>query len=270
MIVVADIGGSNMRVAVSDARGILEEPFVCDTPADFDTAVAIFAKTARNMARGRPITGAAVGVAGILSRNRRALLKAPHLRGWENKNIADAFESALGVPIRFENDAALGALGEAVFGAGSGVSILAYIAVGTGVGGARVVDGKIDRTTFGFEMGHMKLGVGADAPEWEELVSGSGLGKKYGKPSSEIKDLSIWNECADAFALGLYNTILHWSPERIVLGGALFNECAIPLARVKITLHSINTALPILPEIRLSKLGDKSVLYGALTVATVS
>ncbi|MBI4065787.1 ROK family protein [Candidatus Kaiserbacteria bacterium] len=266
MIVVADIGGSHMRVAISDAHGSLEKPLIYGTPADFDTAVATFAKMARDAARGRPITGGAVGIAGLLSADRRTLLRAPHLLKWENKNIADAFGDMLGVPFSFENDAAFGALGEAKYGAGADVSILAYIAVGTGIGGARIVDGKIDHSAFGFEVGHQRLGVGENAPEWEELVSGSALGKKFGKPSSEIKDTAVWNECADIFAIGLYNAILHWSPQRVVLGGALFNEGSIPLARVKSAFHSINTALPILPDLRLASLGDKSVLYGALAL----
>ena len=268
MILVADIGGSHMRVAVGDSSGSLEEPSVCDTPAEFETAVEVFADIARDIARDRPITGGVIGIAGLLSPDRQILLKSPHLRKWEGENITEAFSQTVGVPILFENDAAFGALGEAVSGAGMGVSILAYIAVGTGVGGARVVDSKIDRTAFGFEMGHQRLGIGADAPEWEELVSGSGLGKKYGKPSSDIKDANIWNEVADNFATGLYNAILHWSPERVVLGGALFNEHAIPLGRVKTTLHSINTALPELPDVRLAKLGDRSVLYGAVSLAS--
>ncbi len=270
MIITADIGGSHMRVAVSDSPGSLEEPSICDTPAEFETAVTVFADKMREIAKGRPITGGAVGIAGLLSKNREVLLKSPHLRGWEGKNVAEAFSKATGVPVRFENDVALGALGEAVNGAGAGVSILSYIAVGTGVGGARVVDGKIDRSTFGFEMGHQRLGVGLNAPEWEELVSGSGLGEKYGKPSSEITDPAIWNECADNFAVGLYNAILHWSPERVVLGGALFNEGAIPLERVKTTLHSINNALPELPDIQLAKLGDRSGLYGAIILAKIN
>ena len=267
MILTADIGGSHMRIAMSDAPGKLEKPFICDTPARFEMAVVTFANLAREAAHGCPITGGVVGIAGLLSADRKALLRAPHLRDWENKNIAETFSNTLGVSIRFENDAALGALGEATFGAGTGVSILAYITVGTGVGGARVIDRQIERSMFGFEMGHQLLGTGLDAPEWEELVSGSGLDKKYGKPSSEITDTAIWNECADNFAIGLYNSILHWSPERVVLGGALFNEGAIPLERVKTTLHSINTALPVLPDIRLAKLGDRSGLYGALALA---
>ncbi len=268
MIIVADIGGSHMRIAASDAPDSFEEPVIFDTPAEFDAAVAAFASAARDLARGRPITGGVVGLAGLLSRDRQTLLRSPHLRGWEGKQVVNEFSQALGASVRFENDVALGALGEAQRGAGAGVSIVAYVAAGTGVGGARVVDGRLDRTAFGFEIGHQLLGTDANAPEWEALVSGSGLLQRYGKPSSEITDSAIWNECADHFTHGLYNTILHWSPERVVLGGSLFlKPNTIPLERVQTTLRSIASALPELPDIQLAMLGNHSGLYGALVLA---
>lgn len=267
MNIVVDIGGTHLRIAASDAPDTIGEPVILDTPADFDAAVAVFANTARDLARGRPITGGAVGIAGLLSPNRQTLLRAPHLQGWVGRNIADAFSQALGAPVRFENDVALGALGEATRGAGVGASIVAYIAVGTGVGGVRVIDGRLDRTAFGFEVGHQLLGANANAPEWESLVSGSGMQQRYGKLPSEITDPAIWNECADHFAYGLYNTLLHWSPERVVLGGALFRLNIIPLERVLATLTSINTALAELPDIQPAALGDRSGLYGALALS---
>ena len=264
MILVADIGGSHTRLSINDVPDSLEEPIVYDTPADFNDAISTFARAAMDISKGRPITSGVVGIAGTLSADRRVLLRSPHLRGWENRDVAATFGQAIGAPVRFENDVALGALGEATRGAGVGASIIAYVAVGTGVNGARVVDGKIDVTALGFEIGHQRLDIGADAQELEELVSGSALFTKYGRPASEITDPDIWNECADILAIGLYNTILHWSPERIVLGGSLLlGTHGIPVERVNTALQSINTALPALPEIRLAALGDSSVLSGA-------
>lgn len=269
MKIIADIGGTHMRIAAVAAPDVFEEPTILDTPAEFDTAITIFADTVRKIAKGRPIVSGVVGIAGLLSTDHQTLLKAPHLRGWEGKNVVSEFGHALGVPLRFENDAALGALGEARHGAGTDASILAYVTVGTGVGGARVVDGHIDRAIFGFEIGHQRLGTNAEAPEWEELVSGSGIAQRYGKDPSEVTDPAVWEECADHFAHGLYNTILHWSPERIVLGGSLFlKQNPIPLKRVQTTLHSIASALPELPEIRLAALGNYSGLHGALILAS--
>lgn len=268
MIIVGDIGGSHMRIAASTEPDSFEEPVVCDTPKEFDAAVAACKEAVEQAARGRPITSGMLGVAGLLSPDRTVVLRAPHLKGWEGKNAAEAFSAALGAPVRLENDVALGALGEAYSGAGRGAPIVAYIAVGTGVGGARVVNGRIDPTALGFEIGHQLLGIGTNAPEWESLVSGSGLERRYGMPSTQLTDPAAWEASADHFAYGLYNTILHWSPQRVVLGGSLFLHKSIPLARVKATLRSIATALPELPEIHLAAHGDHAGLYGALVLAT--
>ena len=271
MIIVADIGGSRMRIAVSDAPDSFEEPVIVATPASFDEAVATFAETVRDLAQGRPVTGGTVGVPGLLSPDRQTLLRAPNLPDWAGRNVVEAFSQAVGAPIRFENDAMLGALGEAHYGAGKGAHILAYVTVGTGVGGGRVVDGRLDPVAHGSEIGHQRLGTGPDAPEWEALVSGSGLQAKYGKPASEIDDPIVWERCADDFALGLYNTILEWSPDRVVLGGTGFTGTrAISLERVRTTFRIIATALPELPNIKLATLGDRSGLYGALALTTAS
>lgn len=267
MIIIADIGGTHMRIAGSDTHDSFEEPIIFDTPAEFDAAVELFANTARDIAHGRTITGGVVGVAGLVSANRQTLLKAPHLRNWEGKEVAAAFGSAIGAPVRLENDAALAAIGEAQHGAGKDARIIAYVTVGTGIGGARIVDGHIDHAALGFEIGHQRLGSDTDAPEWEAFASGSGLEKRYGKPSRELTDSAIWQECADHFAVGLYNTILHWSPDRVVLGGALFTEKAISLERVHETLRTVATALNDIPEIRLATLGDYPGLYGALALS---
>ncbi len=264
MKIIADIGGTHLRIAASAAADSFEDPVVFDTPAGFDAAVELFANGVREVARGRAVTDSVIGIAGLLSADRRTLLKSPHLPNWEKKDIAAAFGSALGTSVRLENDAALAALGEARRGAGKGAGIIAYVTVGTGIGGARIVDGHIDRAAFGFEIGHQRLGSDVHAPEWEAFASGSGLEKRYGKSSRELIDPAIWQECADHFAVGLHNTILHWSPDRVVLGGSLFREEAISLERVMKTLAVTTTALTDIPEVRLAELGDYSGLYGAL------
>ena len=263
MIIIADIGGTRMRIAASDELGSFEEPVAFDTPSGFDDALGLFTDSVREIAHGRPIAGGIVGIAGLVSADRQTLLKAPHLQAWIGKDIAAAFGRAIGAPVRLENDAALAALGEAQQGAGAGAGIVAYVTAGTGIGGARIVDGSIDRSAFGFEIGHQRLGSDMDAPEWETFASGSGLEKRYGKTASALTDPAIWEACADHFAIGLYNTILHWSPDRVVLGGSLFVKEAIPLERVRATLRAAATALEDIPEIRLATLGDRSGLYGA-------
>jgi predicted NBD/HSP70 family sugar kinase len=166
-----------------------------------------------------------------------------------------------------ENDAALCGLGENKYGAGKGSSIMAYLTVSTGVNGVRIVDGKIDRSTEGFEIGGQYLSHGDTLETFEELVSGSAIHKKYGMHPRDIpKDSHIWEDLARITAIGVHNIILEWSPDTIVLGGSMFNDIGIPVARVEEHLKTIMHKFTTIPRVVHSELKDDGGLYGALAL----
>ena len=167
-----------------------------------------------------------------------------------------------------ENDTALVGLGEATSGAGLGKSIVAYITVSTGVGGVRIVDGKIDRNSFGFEPGHQVIlpngsscncgGIG----HLETLVAGFYLERTYKQKPEDIKDPEVWDEVAKYLGLGLCNSIVHWSPDIVVLGGAVMKS--VDLEKVKVYLKEYLTIFPQPPDLVPAKFDADGGLYGAL------
>jgi predicted NBD/HSP70 family sugar kinase len=78
------------------------------------------------------------------------------------------------------------------------------------------------------------------------------------------KDHPLWEESARILAYGLHNTILHWSPERVALGGSMMNEIGIPLARVRFHLEAIRNKFPRIPDMVHGELKDQGGLWGAL------
>jgi predicted NBD/HSP70 family sugar kinase len=267
MIVVADIGGTSTRVAASVDGTSYADPIVFTTVTDnFDTGIAKLVETVRAASGGAAIETFVVGVPGTLSKDKSTLLFAPHLPAWKDKNVQEALRMALDTHVYLENDAALGALGEAVAGAGVGAGIVAYIAVGTGIGGAKVIHGRLDETAQGFEIGHQILGAEGSAKEFEELVSGSTIVSEQHKMANEITDPAVWDTYARYFAIGLYNTILEWSPERVVLGGSIPKENQLSIPLIQKHLTEINRALPKLPELVYAKLPFPG-LSGALIFA---
>jgi hypothetical protein len=80
------------------------------------------------------------------------------------------------------------------------------------------------------------------------------------------KDSPVWEELSNILAFGLYNSLLHWSPDRVVLGGSMFNEIGISADRVKEHIDEINVKLPEIPDIVHSALGDFGGLYGGLAL----
>lgn len=255
-----------MRFAVSNDGKTFGEPRVVRTPVDnFEEGMRQFGEIARELAGGEKIMAVAGGVAGTLDKEHAVLLCAPNMSGWVEKQLKKRLEEIFRVPVYLENDAALAGLGEASMGAARGYKIAAYITVSTGVGGVRIVDGAIDRNASGFEIGHQIINYDGDVKTLEEYVSGSALLRRFGKKSEEIMDPEIWEEMAQLLTYGLGNTIFHWSPEVVVLGGPLIIQSPFPFESFKQHLtESVFAVLSSVPEIKKAELGDQSGLYGAL------
>ena len=265
MFIVSDIGGTRTRVAGSRDLDGFGEPAIFDTPQDYRAALDRLMRAIENIGQGEQIENIAIGAPGVISRDRRTLIHAPNLPKWDGAAIAKDVEGALGAPAILENDAALVGLGEATVGAGKGAAIIAYITISTGVNGVRIVDGEIDRATYGFEIGEQYLGIDAKAHTFEELVSGRAINERFGLHPRELgKAHPVWEELAQVTARALHNTIAYWSPERIVIGGSMMNEIGISIDRIRTHLEALPRKNPSLPELVHAILGDVGGLRGGL------
>lgn len=264
MFLVFDIGGTHMRVARSHDRNSFDmEPVVVPTPPRFDDGIERFADLARRLLGEQPCTAIAGGIAGPLNGEKRVLEAAPNLPDWVGKPLADELQRVVGTKeIYIENDAAIAGLGEANRGAGKGSNIVAYMSVGTGVGGARIVDGAIDKNAYGFEPGHQimdEFGV-----RLEDLVGGRHLEEKYKKRPLEIFDEQVWNEAARNLSRGVANVILLWSPHIVVIGGAL--AAKIPFRTLTRETHAAIEIFTRKPQIVPARFGDRAGLEGGLAL----
>lgn len=281
MYILFDIGGTNMRVALSRDGETFEEPRKIPTPADFDMGILAFKDLVNEVTGGMPIVAAGGGVAGkLLCTHGRgemhtcsAILNSPHLAGWNGKGLQSSLKAALGCPVFIQNDSAIVGLGEAVYGAGKDYEIVAYVTISTGIGGVRIVSKEIDVSAMGFEPGHQIIdaggalserSVGGRGSDFEGLVSGSAITARYGKKPYEITDEAFWDEMARLASYGLANTLLHWSPDVLVIGGSMMNKIGIPIERIAVYLKGNLSIYPELPVVLHSALEDNGGLYGAL------
>jgi predicted NBD/HSP70 family sugar kinase len=160
------------------------------------------------------------------------------------------------------NDAALVGLGEAVFGAGKGHDIVAYITISTGVGGARIVHGTIDSAIASFEIGHTIIDKDHDV---ESLISGGALEKRFGKPSKEVHDVAVWEKVHHYAGIFGANTIMYWSPSVIVYGGPVMNDLHIEIIEKEAKHYlSMYDTVPLFVRGTLKDFGG---LYGALALS---
>lgn len=271
MYLVFDIGGTNMRVAVSSDGQTIKASKVVSTPKDFDTGIQTLKQIADELSSGEKIEKVAGGVAGPLDKEKSTLVAGPHMEAWVQKPLKISLEKTFSVPVILEHEADLQGLTEGTQGAGQGYNIVGYLNIGTGIASTRIVDGKIDRKSQAFEAGHQIIvpdGNPCDCGgkgHLEAYVSGSGIEKTYGKKGEEIEDPKIWDEVARYLAVGLNNITVLWSPDVVVLGGTVTKS--IPLDKVKMYLKDFLFIFPKPPQIVPAKLGDSAGLLGALLIS---
>lgn len=257
-----------MRVAVSSDGHSLKEWRIEAMPQTFDAGIARLRQCADSLCGGEKIRAVCGGFAGPFDRGRTALLSGEHISDWVGKPIKSELEKLFDAPVYLENDAALAGLGEAIFGAGKGEEIVAYLTISTGVGGARITKGKIDASAMGFEPGYQIIDAGRcffperDARRLRRYISGTALGEHYGKPAQEIKDPAAWERVAELLAIGLQNTIVYWSPDIIVLGGAVMQSISLEAVRWHLKAGLKRFLEP--PPVVGAALGDLSGIWGGL------
>ncbi len=265
MYIVADVGGTKTRIAASTDLNSFSEPVIVPTPADYDAGLAHMKDSMLRVAGGEAIQCVSVGLPGVLSRDKRSLRTIANLPSWNNRDFADDIENAVGGATFLENDADQVGLGEAVYGAGKGASIVAYLTVSTGVGGTRIVDGEIDRSFDGYEPGGQYVSMHEPLRNLEDMISGKAIHKRSGiHPEQHGKAHPIWPELAKILGFGIHNAIVFWSPERVVIGGSIMSEVGIQIDAVRDEVARILTKFPTAPEIVHASLGDVGGLWGGM------
>jgi glucokinase len=245
LILAADVGGTQMRAALVDADGCVLVRETAPTPADADVPGALTDLIARvGATAGRSeVSHAVVGLPGAVDYEAGRLLSAPNLpRGWPDSLSAGQLSDELGFHVHVANDADLAAVGEAAFGAGTGIDdVVAYITVSTGIGAGLVDKGRLlhGRHSFG-EFGHSVI----DWRAWheglpgtlEELASGSGLARQAREGGLGLLDAqavleaacnddvgarTIWEDAVAACAAGVCNLVMAFAPHTVIVGGGI-------------------------------------------------
>ncbi|WP_182544925.1 ROK family protein [Halosaccharopolyspora lacisalsi] len=182
LTVGVDVGGTSVRASVVDPQGAVLKTARVPTPDSVPALDAAIVEAVRGLVRDYPVTAVGLAVAGFVSADRRVVRFAPHL-AWRHVAVADRIAEQLELPVVLEHDANAAALAEQRFGAAEGARVAALVALGTGIGGALVLDGEVYRGAHGVapELGHLRLvPQGRPCPCgkrgcWERYCSGTAL-----------------------------------------------------------------------------------------------
>jgi glucokinase len=279
MITLAiDIGGTKFSMAVFDGEQMVRrESRATDAaggPAWMSARIAEITGAWRGEFR---FDRCGIGFGGPVDFRAQRVLLSTHVGGWSGFPLCAFVAEAAGAPVIMDNDANVGAIGEAEFGAGRGFSPLFYMTLSTGIGGAIYEDGRVWRgaDSSGGEIGHLTIRPGG--PQclcgahgcYERMCCGLWLERDHGRPAIELlRDPAFVARYVVDLALGLKACIMLLNPARIVIGGGIpkaGDALFVPLrAELRRQITDWSTArIDVVP----AALGDDSVLYGALALA---
>lgn len=222
-----------------------------------------------------------IGFGGPVDFPSQTVALSTHVGGWSDTPLTAMLEARYSVSVVMDNDANVGALGEGVYGAGRGFRPLFYMTLSTGIGGGILLaDGSLHRgaNSYGGEIGH--LTVLPEGPDclcgsngcFERMCCGLWLERDYGKTAEQLmKDPAFVERYVVNLARGLKACLMLLNPARIVIGGGISkagDALFVPLRqelRRQVTSWS-RAQIDVVP----AELGDDSVLYGALALASTT
>jgi len=169
-VVGIDLGATKIALGLIDPQNrVVARQRVPTAPLDGpDAAVARMAQAIDalkgTLPAGANLSGVGICSPGPLDHRTGMLLDPPNLTGWINVPLRQMLVDRLGLPVTLEHDAKAAALGEYHYGAGRGERDMVYIVVGTGVGSALILDGKVHRgrNNSAGEVGHITIRTAGD------------------------------------------------------------------------------------------------------------
>lgn len=255
-----DLGGTTMTAVVTGAGASLRAEAHGETGDHADpgavldrvAALAREAMAAAGVSRGE-LVGAGIGLPGEVEPDRGLFRSSPILPTWRDVSVARLLGQRLGFAVGTENDANATLLGEWAFGAAGGADPVLLLTLGTGIGGAVLVDGRILRGHRGSagEIGHLSidprgprcwcgnhgcLGLLASTTALVEtyrreagLASADGLAVAEAWHLGDDAAATALDQMCDALAAGIAAAAVVLAPQRVVLFGGVLGGLGDPL-----------------------------------------
>ncbi len=240
-----EAGGTKMVCAIGDENGTIFEQVSIPTTVPDETMPKIV-----DYFKDKNIEALGIACFGPVDVRKESptygyIVKTPK-KAWVDFDIMGTLKRALGVPTGFDTDVNGSLLGEVTWGAGRGLTDVAYITIGTGLGGGIMSGGQLIHGMLHPEIGHVKM-IPAPGDTYkghcpfhgsclEGMACGLAIEDRWGKPGKDLVDVpEVWEYESDYIAQGIVMLLLTVSPQRIILGGGVMHQMQLfPLIRAKV------------------------------------
>jgi glucokinase len=301
-VIGADIGGTNLRLALADAAGAIVGRWSASTAGagNAETVlglmrVGVDALLAEALLTEDSLSAIAAGAPGITNVDSGVVIATSYLLGWRDVPFRELLETEFGVPAIVDNDVNMAAIGECSAGIARGARDFVFLAIGTGVGAGIVLNGQVHRGSIWMagEIGYMLVPGTSDAPvergepgALEGMVGGEGIKAQWKSRWSESlttlpKDAratqifdhalegnalaqEVLQLAARTLAYAIYNTSLILNSPLFVLGGGVGIHPALGDA-TRVVLDQRRAQIQ--PTLVHSSLGADAQLIGAIHLA---
>jgi glucokinase len=296
VVIALDVGGTGMKCALVRPTGVVHHaerhPTLASRGPEAVTAniLDIAAGLAdRARADGLDPVAAGVAVPGVVDETTGTAVWSSNV-GFRDVPLRDLVAERLGVPAALGHDVRVGGMAEARLGAGRAQPHVLFIAIGTGIAAAHVVDGRAFAGAHGAagEVGHVivrpggpRCGCGARGC-LESVASASAIGRRYAELSGiadaaafdvaarsaagEPLATAVWRDAVEALADGLLTAQALYDAGIVVLGGGLAEAGEALLAPLRTALDQRLT-FHRMPRVVRAALGDTAGCLGAALLA---
>lgn len=287
-VVGIDIGGSAIKLGRYDTGGHCYQSLTVATPqpATSESVVMQIVNSLPQIAPDVKSLGAVgVGLPGPVDGTGRISQIAINLSNWKNVPLADLLEQKIGLPVILANDANCAGLGEVWLGAGQGLRNAIVLTLGTGVGGAIILNGELFTGHYGAagELGLITLNPDGPAcnsgnnGSLEQYISIGAIRRETGLDPAELAEKALsgdetaclfWQQYGRYLGAGLASLIYVLTPEAVILGGGISAGAALFLPTTQAEIER-----RVLPQSRvgmqllLAKLGNQAGTIGAAQLA---
>jgi glucokinase len=308
LLVGVDVGGSKVLAVELGTDGSMGRTSTRVTPGravESDLVEETLALAVADVAAGRPVAAVGVAAAGFVDATGERVRFAPHLP-WRDEEVRQRLEDRFGTRVVLDNDANCAALAELASGAAAGARQAVVVTMGTGIGGAVVVDGRVVRGHNGMagEFGHTQVVPDGHPCEcghqgcWEQYSSGNALVRlarsRLGHEPTLLEELcgadperlsgpmisraaedgdlvarQAFASVGDWLGVGLANLVAVLDPEVVVVGGGVSaaGDRLLDPARGALRRALVGAGHRVVPPVRQARYGPEAGAVGAVFLA---
>ena len=294
LFIGVDIGGTKVLATAVSSAGRVLRTATRTTPGRRVEARLVedaLTEAVQEIAGVRRVGAIGIAAAGFVDAQGERVRFAPHLP-WQDEGVRARLAERWSAPVVLDNDANCAARAELTYGAVGDAESAIVVTLGTGIGGALILDGEVLRGYNGMagEFGHNQVVPGGRSCEcggtgcWEQYCSGNALTRfvraqgveDLAGPAitaaAEAGDpvaLAAFADVGEWLGVGVANLVASFDPQIVVIGGGLSaaGDLLLEPARRALRESLVGAAHRTVPPVVRAALGPEAGAIGAADLA---